>query len=1016
MARKAILETGYTFTPSTNTIIIPRAIQRERLILITNVTTNTVIYNFSDSNLKANTYTVSTSGGTNTTTVVLNYNTAGMTSTDKLQITVDEYDEKFTPSEVFQDPVNKFRTSQPQALIDTDFEYGTQISKWENLATINNRPFSFASSVGISGIGTMTLPTSSRTVTVLVGASGTSTVPGIGTAITVQDTYLNIANGNFIVESVGAGNTNFTYTARATNTGSVTQIFDPNKTNIFTGTVYTGAGIGTTPTFTNSGIAVTVTTTIPHGLAIGNEVAIVGTSQTNANGSFFVAGITSSRSFTYYANTAPVGTPSGGLIYVRPQGQFLHRPFDGGVIFSNNATSNFETATRQTRRYFRYQSGKGIQVSSGTILKPNLQIDALTATGISIGSTITVQTKEQHNIQAATPGTQIIISGANETGYNGTYSVTSITGYNTFQVTATAGLTSTTASGLYNCSVSSWYGCSNRLGTFDAQNGIFFEFDGQTLYAVRRSSTYQLAGRVSVTSGVSTVGQTNSTFPTVFTKQLNIGDFIVLRGQSYRVVDIASDTLMTISPAYRGVTSDYVIISETIDTKYPQSSWNIDKCDGTGPSGYNIDLTKMQMFYMDYSWYGAGFIRWGFRGPDGNVFYVHKVVNNNVNTEAYMRSGNLPARYESESRPPTTFINTTLGASDTVVGVASTAGFPPAGTLCIRNSETYEYVNYAGIGTTAFTGLTRGRSGNASLALTVASGSNVAAGTTTNLQVGQRIVGVSSFPDGTYISALGVGTVYLSQAATSTNPTVIAAPMGATSGQLFTYSATDPTAVELAFPTYGPSISHWGTSVIMDGRFDDDKSLVFTYGQTGITTLQPAGNAGFQRALISIRVSPSVDNGISAAFGSRELINRMQLVLRTLDLTSLTANSNILVRAYLNSTPTITTTWTNAVGNVTGIQNSSLAQIADYAGVGGTTGVQVTGGEVTAGFFVGSGANSIDLSNVRDLGNSILGGGGATSGTNIYPDGPDTLTIVATNLTSTVTNVATRLSWTEAQA
>ena len=1013
MARKAILETGYTFTPSTNTIIIPRVIPRERLILITNVTTNTVIYNFSDANLKATSYTVSSTGNANTTTVVLNYNTAGMSSTDKLQITVDEYDEKFTPSEVYQDPVNKFRTSQPQALIDTDFEYGTQVSKWENLATINNRPFAFASSVGISGIGTMTLPTSSRTVTVLVGASGTSTVPGIGTAITVQDTYLNIANGNFVVESVGAGNTNFTYTARATNTGSVTSIFDPNKTIIYTGTVYTGAGIGTTPTFTNSGIAVTATTTIPHGLAIGNQIAIVGTSQTNANGSFFVAGITSSRTFTYYANTAPTGIPTGGLVYVRPQGQFLHRPFDGGVIFSNNAQSNFEAAIRQTRRYFRYQSGKGIQVSSGTILKPNLQIDSLTASGISIGSTITVQTKEQHNIQASTPGTTITISGVNETGYNGTYSVTSVTGYNTFQVTATAGLTSTTASGNYNCSVSSWYGCSNRLGTFDAQNGIFFEFDGQTLFAVRRSSTFQLSGKVSVISGINTVTQTNAAFPTRFAKQLNIGDFIVLRGQSYRVVDIASDTLMTISPAYRGATSDYVIISETVDTKYPQSTWNIDKCDGTGPSGYNIDLTRMQMFYMDYSWYGAGFIRWGFRGPDGNVFYCHKVINNNVNTEAYMRSGNLPARYESESRPPTTFINTTLGASDTVVGVASTAGFPPAGTLCIRNAETYEYVNYAGIGTTAFTGLTRGRSGNASLALTVASGSNVAAGTTTNLQVGQRIVGVSSFPDGTYISALGVGTVYLSQAATSTNPTVIAAPMGATSGQTFTYSPTDPVAVELAFPTYGPSISHWGTSVIMDGRFDDDKSLVFVYGQTGVSTITANGT----RALFSIRVSPSVDNGVSAGFGARELVNRMQLTLRALDVaaipTSGTATANLLVQAVLNGTPTTATTWTNAVGNVTGRVNSSLAQVADYAGITTTT---VNGGEVTAGFFVGSGANSIDLSQVRDLGNSILGGGGTTANTQIYPDGPDTLTIIVTNLTSIPCNVYGRLSWTEAQA
>ena len=1010
MARKAILETGYTFTPSTNTIVIPRVVPRERLILITNVTTNTVIYNFSDSNLKANTYTVSTTGGTTTTTVVLNYNTAGMSSTDKLQITVDEYEEKFTPSEVYVDPVNKFRTSSPQALIDTDFEYGTQISKWENLVTINNRPFAFPSAVGITGIGTIILPTNSRTVTVLV--SGV-TLPGIGTAITVQDTYLNIANGNFIIESVGASNTSFTYTARATNTGLVTSIFDPNKTGIFSGTVYTNAAIGATPTFAFVGTAVTVTTSVPHGLAIGNEVAVVGSSQVNANGSYIVSGITSSRTFTYYTNTAPGGTPTNGQIFVRPQGQVLHRPFDGGVFFTSNANGNFETAIRQTRRYFRYQSGKGIQVSSGTIIKPNLQIDSLTASGISIGSTITVQTKEQHNIQAATPGTQITIVGADQTGYNQTYSVTSVTGYNTFRLTALAGLTSTTASGPYSCSVSSWFGCANRLGIFDSQNGIFFEFDGQTLFAVRRSSTFQLSGKVTATNGSNTITQTDATFPTAFAKQLSIGDFIVIRGQSYRVIDIASDTSLTISPSYRGATSSFAIVSKTVDTKYPQSSWNIDKCDGTGPSGYNIDLTKMQMFYMDYSWYGAGFIRWGFRGPDGNVFYCNKVINNNVNTEAYMRSGNLPARYESEARPPTTQINTSLGASDTTVGIASTAGFPPAGTLLIRNAETYEYVNYAGIGTTAFTGLTRGKSGNTSLALTVAASSNVATATTTNLQVGQRIIGAGNtgFPEGTYISAIGSGTITLSNAATGVNPTVAAVPMGSPVGVAFTYSATDPVAVELAFPTYGPSISHWGTSVIMDGRFDDDKSLVFVYGQRSAVAI----GASSTRALFSIRVSPSVDNGVSAGFGSRELINRMQLTLRALDVAAIPAsgNANLLVEAFLNATPSSATTWTNAVGNITNRVNSSLAQIADYAGITTTT---VTGGEVTAGFFVGSGANSIDLSQVRDLGNSIIGGGGTTANTQIYPDGPDTLTIVVTNLTATNCNVFGRLSWTEAQA
>jgi len=1009
MARKAILETGYTFTPSTNTIIIPRVIQRERLILITNVTTNTVIYNFSDSNLKATSYTVLNSGGTNTTTVVLNYNTAAMSSTDKLQIVVDEYEEKFTPAELYTDPVNKFRTSSPQALIDTDFEYGTQLTKWENLATINNRPFAYQSAIGIATINYINLPTNSKIVT--VGLQGAA--PGIGTAISVQDAYLNIANGNFVVETnSGIGNTIFTYTARATNTGTVTNIFDPNKSTIYSGIIYTNAAIGGTPSFAwTSGTAITVNTTVPHGLAIGNEIAVIGTTETNANGSFIVATINSSTQFVYYTNSTPSSVPTGGTIYVRPQGQFLHRPFDGGVIFSSNATSNFESATRQTRRYFRYQSGKGIQISSGTSLKPNLQIDALTynsGTGF-----VTVQTKEQHNIQAATPGTAVTISGANETGYNGTYNITSITGYNTFQYTPLTTPSATVASGPYICNVSGWYGCSNRLGAFDSQNGIFFEFDGQTLFAVRRNSTYQLAGRVSVVSGSNTITQTNSTFPTSFSKQLYIGEFIVLRGQSYRVVDIASDTSMTISPSYRGATADYVIISRTVETKIPQSQWNIDKCDGTGPSGYNLDLSKMQMFYLDYSWYGAGFVRWGLRGADGNVIYCHKLVNNNVNTEAYLRSGNLPARYESMSVPPTTTITSTLNSGDTLVGVASTVGFPSTGTLVIRNSDTYEYVNYTGIGTTAFTGLIRAKSGSSSLALTIASGTNVATGSTTNLQVGQRVIG--GFPDGTYVSALGISTVYLSQAATTTNPTVVVATMGATVGQTFIYSATDPVAVELAFPTYGPSISHWGTSVIMDGRFDDDKSLIFTYGQVGITTLAAAGNTGSTRALLAIRVAPSIDNGIAAPFGTRELINRMQLKLVALDLTSLTASSNILVRAFLNATPSTAATWTNAVGNASNIQNSSLAQIADYANVGGATGVQVSGGEVTAGFFT-SGTQSIDLSNVRDLGNSILGGGGVTSGTGIYPDGPDTLTIVATNLTSNPLNVATRISWTEAQA
>ena len=1004
------LRPNYVFVPASNTVIVDGYVDARKLLLITNTTRNTIIFNFSDDSLKASSYSYSTTSGK--TTIVLQYNTSAMSSTDVLQIFTDEESQTISPTEILYDPVNKFRTSQPQALIDTDFEYGTQISKWENLNMVNLRPFAFQSpAVSLPGIGTITMPYNSRTVTI----ASTLTFPVNGTPITVQDTFLPYANGNFIIEQGGATGV-ITYTANTVNTTGftgvpITSILDTNKTGIFSGTVYNNSAIGVTPTIVTTGTAVTVTTTVPHGLSLGNNVAIINTTAATSNppnGTFPVAKIGSATSFTVYTQTAPVGAISGGAVYMRPQGAFLHRPFDGGVIFTTNAQSNFEQTTRQTRRYFRYQSGKGIQVSTGSILKPNFQLDQLTysaSTGL-----VTVQTKERHNLQ---PGSTVTISGATDNAYNGSFATYQITGPTTFTFIPPSTPTTSIAPGDINASVTGWYGCVNRLGMFDGQNGIFFEFDGQQLYAVRRNSTFQIAGRVEVTNGGNTITQSNANYPTAFSKQLTVGQYIVIRGQSYRVLSISSDTSMTITPSYRGPTASLVIVSATIDTRIPQSAWNLDKCDGTGPSGFNLDLSKMQMFYMDYSWYGAGFIRWGFRGIDGNVTYCHKLVNNNVNTEAYMRSGNLPARYESLSAPPTTYLINNLGSSETgataSVGVGSTGGFPPSGTLCIRNSTTYEYINYAGISGTSFVGLTRAGYGATSLALTgITTGQIVATASTIGLQVGQRVV-ATTIPDNTFITSIGIGTFTLSQAATGPNPTVIIPPMGVGIPTTFTYSSTSPTSVELAYPSYGPTISHWGTSVIMDGRYDDDKSLVFTYGQTTTTNV----GVGATRALFSIRIAPSVDNGIAAAFGTRELTNRMQLILRTLDISVVGLNTaTVLVRAYLNATPSTATLWTNAVGNAPGVVNSSLAQIADYSG-GSTT---VNNGEVTAGFFVGSGANSIDLSGVRDLGNSIVGGGGTFSNTQIYPDGPDVLTVTATNVSTASINVAARLSWTEAQA
>ena len=1000
------LARNYTFTASAKTVVIPGNFTLNQLLLITNVTRNTIIFNFADPNLGA---TRSYDSVGDLTTFTLTYNTtAAMASSDIIQIYVDGLYNEVRPMQEIMDPVDKPRMSSPQALIDTDFEYGTQISKWENLILTNNRPFSFAFPTQIPNISSMTMNQNSRTVTVVLG---TGTAPTVGTPITVQDTYLVFANGNYLIET-GGGTSTFTYTARGTNTTTITSIFDANKTNIFRGQLYTSASIGTSVAangLSYTGSLINVVTTVPHGLSIGNEVAISGSTGASTNsptGSFVVATITSPTTFGYYVPTGSVptgnlNTPQTTYIFVRPQGQHLHRAFDGGVLFSSNGTSNHQAAVRQTRRYFRYQSGKGLQVSSGTILKPNYQIDSLTASG----TTITVQTKEQHNIQ---PGTQITILGAREAGYNGTFIVTNITGFNTFQYTATLAPAVTTASGLLYVSVISWENAVNRLGMFDQQNGVFFEFDGSQIYAVRRNSTFQISGKVTATAGSNTITQTNASFATLFSKQLIPGDFIVIRGISYRVQDIASDTSLTISPSYRGATTQYAIISKTQELRIPQSQWNLDKMDGTGPSGYNLDLSKMQMYYIDYSWYGAGFVRWGLRGTNGQVTYCHKLLNNNVNQEAYMRSGNLPARYESLTLPTYTILSASFAQGDTTLYVSSSLNFPVSGTLLVRSSASYEYVTYEGTGSNFFTIKQRAQSGSLGLTLTMQSGSNIGSvASTSGLQVGQRIIG-PAFPDGTFIGAISSSFVVLTQASTGSNPVVIAAPMGVPTASTFTYSPTTPIAVEFAYPTYAPSISHWGTSVIMDGRYDDDKSLLFTYGQVATSSIA----SGATTALFSIRVSPSADNGLPAAFGARELVNRMQLILRTLDLSiATTGSTNILVRANLNGTPSVAATWTNAVGNAANVVNSSLAQIADFSGQNAT----VSGGEVTAGFFVNS-TGTQDISLVRDLGNSILGGGGTVANQQIYPDGPDVLTITATNVSAIPINVLGRISWTEAQA
>lgn len=82
-----------------------------------------------------------------------------------------------------------------------------------------------------------------------------------------------------------------------------------------------------------------------------------------------------------------------------------------------------------------------------------------------------------------------------------------------------------------------------------------------------------------------------------------------------------------------------------VDTRVARSSWNLDKMDGTGVSGVNLDFTKSQIFMIDFEWLGAGRVRFGFV-VDGLPVYCHEVLNANIQPTVYMTTANLPIRAE----------------------------------------------------------------------------------------------------------------------------------------------------------------------------------------------------------------------------------------------------------------------------------------------------------------------------------------------------------------------------------
>jgi hypothetical protein len=356
---------------------------------------------------------------------------------------------------------------------------------------------------------------------------------------------------------------------------------------------------------------------------------------------------------------------------------------------------------------------------------------------------------------------------------------------------------------------------------YDDQNGMFWEHDGQNCCVVQRTSTSQLAGLVSIGISSNLVTGDGSCR---FQDQLNNGDIVIIRGMTYSVTSIIDNNRMTVVPPFRGVENQTrVKMALRTEIRVRQPDFNIDTIDGTGPSGFTFEGTKMQMYALEYSWYGAGSVIWMIRGQDGRFAWAHRRINNNINIEAFMRTGNLPARYEAINETPVSALASSIGAGDTQITLIDATDYPDASVpypvFVMIDSEIIKYTNKEG---------------------------NVLQGCTRGATFTQWIEGANRS--------------FTSSAAASHD---------------------ENTGVIIISNTCTPLVNHWGSAIIMDGGFNGDEGFQFTFNRTNYGL--PAA-VGQKTLVFAMRLAPSVSNGIIGNLGQRDLINRSALALTGLNI------------------------------------------------------------------------------------------------------------------------------------
>ena len=316
--------------------------------------------------------------------------------------------------------------------------------------------------------GTFNITRTSGTYSLAINASGSGyeigniiTIPGntLGGATPAQDATVIVTG-----KDGSGGLSTATITGAGLAGGGLNLVNGVTLTDFTTTTIDAATSVNFEALST-----IEITWPYAHGIVPGDTFVVDVNSDAGSNnhklaaGSFIAISVPTSKKIRY--NTRAPGAVQEfdgsstedriqGNVYLRPDSFFIHRPYDGGVQLGTGGPQHGAQAIRQSKKYIRYQSGKGIMYTTGALFAPSYDVRTVTADGTGIGAILTIVTDD--NDHGAQVGGKVRLIGVESAGYNGEYTVTQIIDERTLKCLSTRRL------GYTKC-------CTRFCGTADSR-------------------------------------------------------------------------------------------------------------------------------------------------------------------------------------------------------------------------------------------------------------------------------------------------------------------------------------------------------------------------------------------------------------------------------------------------------------------------------------------------------------------------------------------------------------------